>query len=194
MTSPPPNAFTRASTFSKVIDTFKKATGLSVKDGKLMKLHDGSHVISFNDNNAQHPFYATGGPSSLRLNAGFVSYAGKTYFYPAATYSGLSPGGVFLRIRTNYDPFVYVDGSSNEFWYSPPVSSRPELVWAQEGALGAYCQITRDIDGVPTAGSPQTLYIPVAAYSGGSVINFITRNICIEHGENGDIDYRFGWG
>ena len=194
MKSPNPNAFTRASTFEKVIEAFKKATGLSVKDGKLMTLHDGSHVITFNPKGAQHPFYATGGPSSLRLNSGFVSYAGKTYFYPAATYSGISPGGVFLKIETSYAPFLYEDTFGNDFWYSPPVSSRPELVWRSEGTVGSYCTITEDENGVPTAGSPQTLYIPVAAYSEGGVVNFITYNIFIEHGENGDIDYRDGWG
>ena len=205
--TPNPNAFTRASTFSRAIEAFKRATGLSVKDGKLMTLHDGSRIIEFNATFKTHPFYATGTTERIRLNRGFVSYAGKTYYFPAATYSGASPGGVFLKLTTSYTASKFDVGS----WSLMPVAATPELVWRSVGTVGEYCKITLvqdeddPYDFEVVVGSTETLYIPIAGFSAGQVVNFITQNIFLmpqgvlsPGGEaqtlSGSIDYRDGWG
>jgi hypothetical protein len=197
--NPDPKAFTRASTFSKVIAAFRKATGLSVKDGKLMTLHDGSHVIDFNGSKLAHPFYATGARGTIRLNKGFVTYAGRTYYFPSATYSGISPGGVFLKIETHYTASFVAEG---EPWLVTPVGSTPELVWRPANALGNYCQLTQlndpddpnDDEYAIGVGSSQTLYIPIAGESDGQVLNFRTQNIFLMPTSYGPLDYYYGWG
>ena len=206
--NPNPNAFTRASTFSKVVDAFKKATGLSVKDGKLMRLHDGSSIITFNQTNTR-PFYATGAGNTIRLNAGFVSYAGRTYYFPADTYTVGSNGGLFIKLDTHYTASAVATEEPWEPWSVMPVESVPQIVIRSTNVLGEYCQLTNlddpdNMDDDPYAigvGGQATLYIPLAGFSDGQVVNYVTRNIFILpvgydqfSAGHGPLNYRDGWG
>jgi hypothetical protein len=188
-----PAAFVKSLSFEKVLAAFEKATGITVQGGSVAKLATGERVVSLAFESGQHtPFQVTSSsPGRVKIERGFVSYAGTTYYFPAAVYSGTAPGGVFLKITTHY---TAIYDAAADFWFWRPVPSRPELVWRVAGTVGSYCQITEDSAGVPTIGPSQTLYIPIAGHSGGQGINYISRNIFIEHGENGDIDYRSGWG
>lgn len=190
--TPNPNAFTRASTFSKVVNAFKTATGLSIKDGKITTFHDGSKAIQFNDKVGIHPFYATGNASRIRLNAGFVTYAGKTYYFPSATYSGASPGGVFIELTTAYtSSFIGED----LLWSVMPVTTAPQLVWMQEGTLGSHSTLTygESIFDEVIVGASETLYIPIAGWSGDKVLNFIKKNVILMPTTHGPIGYLFQW-
>lgn len=191
-----PTAFVKSITFEKVLAAFEKATGITVQNGDSAKLPKGERSLFLAFQSGQHaPFQVTASsPGRIKLERGFVTYAGTTYYYPAAVYSGTAPGGVFLKIETDYAPFLFEDVFGNDFWNQPPVPSRPELVWREQGTVGAYCEISEDDDGAPIVGSARTLYIPIAAHDAGQGINYISHNIFIAHGERGDIDYREGWG
>jgi hypothetical protein len=173
---------------------------LSVKDGKLITLHDGSHVIHFNQSNTG-PFFGTGVEGRIRLNAGFVSYAGSTYYFPANTYSGPSPGGVFLKIEASFSVSTKTTEAPFEPWSVMPFRSTPQLVWRLIDQLGDHAQLTTNVDDPETEEDDPyeiqtnsgTLYIPIAAFSDGQVLNFITRNIFLLPTTYGPLNYRDGW-
>jgi hypothetical protein len=188
-----PAAFVKSITFEKVLAAFEKVTGITVQNGSVAKLATGEKVVSLAFESGQHaPFQVTSSaPGRIKIERGFVSYAGTTYYFPAAVYSGVAPGGVFLKITTHYTAVYF---AASNFWFWRPVPSRPELVWRTAGTVGSYCTVSQDVSGEFIIGPSQTLYIPIAAHSGGQGINYISHNIFIAHGERGDIDYREGWG
>jgi hypothetical protein len=191
--TPNPNAFTRASTFAKAINAFKSATGLSVKDGKITTFHDGSKAIQFNDKVGIHPFYASGTASRIRVNAGFVTFAGKTYYFPSTTYSGASPGGVFIELATSYTSSSNGEGV---LWSVMPVTTAPQLVWMEAGTLGSHSSLAygESVFDPVIVGASGTLYIPIAGWSGNKVLNFIKQNVLLMPTTHGPISYLFQWG
>jgi hypothetical protein len=190
---PNPLAFVKSGTFEKVIEAFKRTTQLTVQGGSVAHLATGQRVVSLGFDTGNHkPFQATSGTAErIKIERGFVTYAGRSFYFPAAVYSGSAPGGVFLKITTGFT--VGLDDEDNEFTVIQ--AAEPELVWRPNGTVGAYCILQYDDTFVLTAGAPEDLYIPIAGWSGTQVVNYVSQNIfLIPSGSNGTIDYTGGWG
>lgn len=189
--TPQPNTFVRAGTLEKVLNAFRSATGLTGQDAKITTQKDAARWVELNQLAQKHPFYATGSSTRILLNRGFVTYAGKTFYFPPATYSGAAGGGVFLKITHQYTTSEVIE---DEIWSLMPVPSDPELVWMPAGTLGAYANFTLGPGGFGnTVGPFQELYIPIAGWSGSRVINYLTQNIILWL-DGAVISFRNGWG
>jgi hypothetical protein len=196
--TPDPRAFVKNITFETVIHAFRKSTGVTVQGGNVATLPQGQRSVDFKLESNDTPFKATGTSGLIRLERGFVSYAGRTYYFPSAIYSGSSPGGVFLKLDSSYTAFEDV---TDEPWSVMPNDYAPLLVWRSMTGLGEYSLIrnpkdddyTTDDYEITLSGTA-TLYIPIAGWSGSRVINFINRNLFLMPQNTGAIDYTLGWG
>ena len=198
--TPDPKSFVKSSTFAKVLDAFKKTAGLTVQGGGMAHLPARGRFIQLGKTPNARPFHATGSAASIRLNRGFVSFAGRTFYFPPATYSGASPGGVFLKLSTGFTASRVGVG----LWSVMPIAATPELVWRPVGTVGEYCTLSQvededdPFDFEVVVGSTETLYIPIAGFSAGRVVNFITQNVFlmpqIAGTAAGVVDYLDGWG
>ena len=194
-----PAAFVKSLTFEKVLAAFEKTTGLTVQNGGVAKLPKGERSVALVfAAGLQAPFAVTAGSQGrIKIERGFVTYAGTTYYLPAAVYSGASPGGVFLKIETHY---TVTEIAEDEPWLVTPVPSTPTLVWRPANALGNHCQLTYldDPDDDPfdpiSVGSSQTLYIPIATETDGQVLSLRTQNMFLLPTSYGPLDYYYGWG
>jgi hypothetical protein len=188
-----PLAFVKSASFEKVLEAFNRTTHLTGQGGSVARLVTGERIVTLGfDSGNQTPFKATSGTSErIKIERGFVTYAGRTFYFPAAVYSGSGPGGVFLKFTTGYT--VGLDDEDNEF--SMMLASEPELIWMPTGTVGAYCILQYDDDFILTTGAPEILYIPIAGWSGTQVVNYVNQNIfLIPSALNGTIDYTLGWG
>ena len=196
-----PAAFVKSLTFEKVLAAFEKTTGLTVQNGGVAKLPRGERSVALVFAAGLHaPFAVTAGSQGrIKIERGFVTYAGTTYYLPAAVYSGASPGGVFLKMETHYTATFVAEG---EPWLVTPVPSTPTLVWRPANALGNHCQLTQlndpddpnDDEYAIGVGSSQTVYIPIATETDGQVLSLRTQNIFLLPTSYGPLDYYYGWG
>jgi hypothetical protein len=202
--TPDPKSFVRWATFTKVLAAFQKTAGITVQGGTIVYLPGQPRFVQLEKTPNARPFHATGTAGAIRLNRGFVSFAGRTFYFPPALYSGAAPGGVFLKLTTFYT--VSKEGVGN--WSIMPLATTPELVWRPIGTVGAYCTLSYVEDELDpfdfevVVGGSETLYIPIAGFSAGRVVNFITQNLFLDpqaaYGLGGTmggvIQYSDGWG
>lgn len=200
----PDHAFVKRSSYERALNELRKLTGITAPGGTVISGERGKDVWLQNIERRATPFAAKGNSTFIHLEGGFVSFAGHMYYFPAADYTGLGPGGVFLKVQVEFDFAPEFDAfGAEQPWSCVLVDAEPELVWrALSEPLGDHAQLLNPPDAPPsvpptdytltqTAG---TVYLPVALSVGGRVINTVQQNVSLYARGSGALDYAQQWG
>lgn len=177
-TPPDPKAFVKLATFRKVLAWFRNQCGITAPGGSVAQLPTGGKAVRFSNASGRAPFTATNANGGIKIAAGVVGWAGRTIYFPEATYTGLKPGGVFLKCVVKFSATANAPGDPWDIIIddgTPPVFVwRSVEHWVELGAsgIGAHARIT-DTDAtaaeniVTTEG---TVYLPVATQQGNRLV------------------------
>ena len=198
------DSFVRFASYTNALNNLRLLTGIKTQGGTIITGSDGKHLRLQAVERTASPFLASGNSTSIQLDDGFVSFAGRMYFFPSTTYEGNGPGGVFLKVEVEFELTPEFDGLGDEQpWSCVLKDAAPTLEWrALSEALGVHAELLNPPDTPPTIPPtdytltqiPGTVYIPIAIAAGSRAINTIERNLSLFARGSGALDYAQQWG
>ena len=178
--TPDQRAFVKLHSFQKVLAWFRRETSLAAPGGDVAQLPNGGKAVRFHSASSLAPFTATNSGGGIHLAAGFIAWAGRTIYFPEATYSGPKPGGVFIKLPVNFIATANAPGDPWDIIIDEDDTRAPTLVWRHEGqwivpgitGIGAHARIM-DTDASSAESitvTEGTVYLPVATQYGSKIV------------------------